>query len=101
MRRFLVALAFAAAFVSVGCSSDPSAPDTVAEVRSLITADLTPAIAEKRIGKPDAVEGSGLLIYRYNLQEGAILRLSFPGYLPIVAASITYRNGTQENLTIN
>ena len=102
MRRIAITVTLAVTLLlAAACSKDPVALDSVSEVRALVTADLTPSIAETRLGKPDAVEGSGLLIYRYNLKEGAILRLSFPGYQTIISATITYRNGTQETLRLN
>ena len=70
-------------------SSDPAtvpASRTVASMVPKLTRSLTPAGAESTFGKPDDIEGSGLLIYVYRAEAGRRVFLSFPGYQPIIAA---------------
>ena len=93
VRRIIVLLAS-----SVACAGDLTFPDTVDEIRAQINADLTPALAESRLGKPDAIEGSGLLIYRYDLKNDVTLRLGFPGYRPLMYAKLIHKDGQVEDL---
>jgi hypothetical protein len=109
MRRFVSALGLAlAAVASAACgNSSTSATEakvaagrTLASVEPLITKDLTPELARRRIGVPDAEPGSGLIIYVYRVDGGRKVWLSFPGFQPIIAAGLEEANGTRRELTI-
>lgn len=109
MKRLMYALGLAltAATAACGSSSAPSPEDqaitgdrTLAELEPLITKDLTPELARTRIGVPDAEPGSGLIIYKYNLNAGRTLWLSFPGFRPIINARVVEANGESRDLTI-
>ena len=54
----------------------------------LLTRDLTPSLARRRLGAPDVETGSGLMIYGYRLDGGRTLWLGFPGERPILYAQL-------------
>lgn len=58
-------------------------PRTLEHFKKTLDKTFTPAKAEAVFGKPDAVVGSGLRIFKYNLTDGSIIYLGFPGNDPI------------------
>ena len=44
-------------------------------------------------GEPDAISGSGLLIYQYKLADGVTLWLGFPGSEPLAYAQLESSTG--------
>jgi len=53
-----------------------------------ITKELTPELAVSKFGKPDKELGSGFIIYVYLLSDGHELILRFPGFRPILSATV-------------
>ncbi len=53
----------------------------------------------EKIGEPDAPEGSGVIMFRYNLSDGAYLILNFgsPGK-ELIKATIIYANSKCEEI---
>jgi len=106
MRRFVFALGLALTTAACGNSSTSSteakvaAERTLARIEPLITKDLTPELARTRIGVPDEEPGSGLIIYKYRVDGGRTVWLSFPGFQPIIAAALEEANGARRELTI-
>jgi hypothetical protein len=109
MRRIVFALGLAlTAAASTACGhSSSSAPDgqmvdgrTLARLEPLITKDLTPELARARIGVPDEEPGSGLIIFKYRVDGGRTVWLSFPGFAPIISARLEEADGTSRTLTI-
>ena len=89
MRRLLSVLPLLALLAA--CSPDPVAlPDlpTLEAMRPALTRGLTPQEAERTFGAPDRIEGSGLLIYVYDIEQGFTVHLGFPGYAPITYAKL-------------
>ena len=75
----------------LACSPDPVAlPDlpTLEAMRPALARSLTPQDAERVFGAPDRIEGSGLLIYVYEIEQGFTVHLGFPGYAPITYAKL-------------
>lgn len=88
-------------------TSDPPPPSgerprarTLASMSKDITRDLTPALARERFGAPDVETGSGLIIYKYAVEDGDTLALGFPGYAPITYAQRLGANGTRVQLPL-
>jgi hypothetical protein len=106
MRRIVFALGLALTTAGCGRSSTSAteanlaAERTLASVEPLITKDLTPDLARKRIGVPDEEPGSGLIIYKYRVDGGRAVWLSFPGFEPIIAARLENADGTMRDLTV-
>ena len=72
----------------------------VVEARTLdsmlasITKSLTPPLAEQIFGPPNKREGSGLVIFVYDVEDGRKVNLGFPGpTAPISYASLQEKNG--------
>jgi len=105
MKRLVFALCLvltAATTNACGHTAPAAAPDgrTLAKVEPLITRDLTPALALARLGAPDEQTGSGLIILKYRVDAGRTVWLSFPGFAPIIAASVEDQNGTRRALIL-
>ena len=73
---------------------------TVASMLPKLTRSLTPAIAEATFGKPNEITGSGLLIYVYDVEAGKRVFLSFPGFAPIMSASVRESTGASQALPL-
>ena len=89
MRRLLSVLPLLALLTA--CNPDPVAlPDlpTLEAMRPALTRSLTPQEAERTFGAPSRIEGSGLLIYVYEIEQGFTVHLAFPGYAPILNAQL-------------
>jgi hypothetical protein len=108
MRRIVFALGLVlTAAATTACGHSSSAPEeqklsgrTLARIEPLITRDLTPELARARIGVPDEEPGSGLIIYKYRVDAGRTVWLSFPGFAPIISARLEEADGTGRTLTI-
>ena len=105
MRRTVLALclSFAAAAAACNDSSQPAEPGperTIETFEPYLTRDLTPALSNTRFGAPDEITGSGLIIYKYRLDAGRTLWLSFPGFAPIISARLESRDGKFSEVTI-
>jgi hypothetical protein len=105
MLRIIRSIAFFAALSLVVASCNGSQgvtgnPSNVTEFRTLasmlpyITKSLTPALTEERFGLPNQAQGSGVIIFVYNVEDGKKVSLGFPGYAPISFAKLQDRNGT-------
>jgi hypothetical protein len=77
-----------------------SSTRTLSSISPQLTRTLTPALAMERLGAPDVVTGSGLIIYKYRLEGGDTLSLGFPGYAPIVYAQVFRADGTRADLPL-
>jgi len=100
---FALAIGTIAPIAACNDTSDPAAapaPRTVASMVPRITRSLTPAAAEERFGKPDEITGSGLLIYVYRVEEGKKIHLGFPGFAPIIYATVVDASGGSQALTL-
>jgi hypothetical protein len=62
--------------------------------------DLTATTAVAQWGEPDEVTGSGLLIYKYRLNDGLVLVLAFPGGGPISYARLESPDGATVDLDL-
>jgi hypothetical protein len=93
-----VAVLFASVLVSScredrGSAAGPHAERTLESILPKLSAKLTPADAERTLGRPDSTAGSGLIIYLYRIDEGRELWLGFPGFAPIAYAKVRDPNG--------
>lgn len=97
----------------VGCTGDGPEPvlatgvsvqkyvgRTLAVFQAKLNKSLTPALAEKRFGKPDSIVGSGLLIYVYKLDDGCELMLGFSGFQPLLYAKVKSADGSVTDLPL-
>ena len=114
VRQREFALCVLAAFVAAGCariSPEPPAKTgnqavrrpqgrTLAELESKLDKTLTPIAAKARLGKPDKITGSGLLIYVYVLGDGREVWMGFPGYAPIMYAKVKAKDGSVMDLKL-
>jgi hypothetical protein len=75
-------------------------PRTLETLRPLLTRDLTPETARRRLGEPDEVLGSGLLIFRYRVEGGRSVLLGFPGDAPLLYAKLDDGHGTITGLPL-
>jgi hypothetical protein len=104
MRRILLALCLLLTSASThACSRGPttSSPERqLSAIEPMLTRDLTPASARAKLGAPDEVTGSGLIIYKYRVDGGRTLWLGFPGEAPISYARLESRDGTFADLTL-
>jgi len=75
-------------------------PRTLEFFKTKLDKTLTPAKAEIVFGKADRNIGSGLIIYEYDLDDGSKVRLSFPGFAPIVTARHVAKDGKTEELPL-
>jgi len=66
---------------------------SLADILEGLQGELTQEAAVALWGKPDAVTGSGLLIYQYQLDDGVSLWLGFPGDGPLVYAQLHTPSG--------
>lgn len=103
MRRVLLLGVMLSAGAAAGCEGegglDP-APRTLSAMAPRLTTALTPAAAERAFGAPDEVGGSGLLIYKYRVDDGRRVWLAFPGYARIQYASLEDRDGNLSRLPL-
>jgi len=112
MRLTKVLFLLAGSALSIGCAccssfgGDQSAPETGSSARDLATFEarlastLTPQSAELLFGKPDRVEGSGLIIYVYRLDDGQEIWMGFPGFEPILYAKLRAPDGQMRDLAL-
>lgn len=107
MRRAVFALSLmVTAAVSSACSRGPTSSTSAREERPLatfepyLTRQLTPSAARAQFGAPDAVAGSGLLIYKYGVDGGRTLWLGFPGFAPITYAKLEAPDGSMTDLAL-
>ena len=104
MRRILFALWLGVAGASGdACNRSPTSSRSersLSAFQPYLTRTLTPAGARSRFGRPDEVTGSGLLIYKYGLDRGAMLWLGFPGEAAIIYARLESKDGTFSNLPL-
>lgn len=96
----LALLLLAAACAPGGSASDPRPPRTLEQVRAVLAKDLTPAAARARLGEPDEILGSGLLILRYRIDGGRSVLLGFPGEAPLLYARVDDGRGTLTDLPL-
>jgi hypothetical protein len=89
--RFLLLLV--CLLVSCSHGRGPAPGRTLEAVRARLSPDLTPALAAERLGPPDEVTGSGLLIYVYRVEHGRSVYLFFPGFEPIRRAAVREPSG--------
>lgn len=75
-------------------------PRTLETLGPLLTRDLTPETARRRLGEPDEVLGSGLLIFRYRVEGGRSVLLGFPGDAPLLYAKLDDGHGTATDLPL-
>ena len=71
--------------ILTACGPDPVAPPdlpTLEAMRPALTRSPTPGEADRAFGAPDRIEGSGLLIYAYDSEQGYTVHFAFPGYTP-------------------
>ena len=104
MRRILFALCLSVAAVSSqACSRTPTSSRDerpLSAFQPYLTRTLTPTAARTRFGSPDEVTGSGLIIYKYLVDDGRTLWLGFPGEAAIVYARLENKDGTFTDLTL-
>ena len=104
MRRILFALSLAVAGTSVAACN--RGPTTAVQERQLsaiepnLTRDLTPTSARAKLGAPDEITGSGLIIYKYRVDGGRTLWLGFPGEAAISYARLESKDGSFSDLTL-
>ena len=65
-----------------------------------LSRSLTPQSAEKVFGKPDRIEGSGLIIYVYLLDDGQEIWIGFPGYDSVLYAKLKTPDGQMRDLEL-
>lgn len=92
-------LALPAVLLAAACS-EPIGP-RIDEILPNLSRCLTPASAERVLGPPDEVAGSGLLLYGYRLRDGGSVWLSFPGQEPIVGAVLEGPDGARSELPLH
>jgi hypothetical protein len=100
MRRILFALCLV---VTTACNRGPMTSVQERQLSSIepsLTRDLTPTSARARLGAPDEVTGSGLIIYKYRVDGGRTVWLAFPGEAPISYAKLENRDGTVTDLAL-
>lgn len=80
----------------------PSAPElpTLEAMRPHLTARLTPEEAERVLGTPDEITGSGLRIYVYRIEHRHRVLLGFPGSAPLVYAKLQAPDGQFTDLPL-
>ena len=104
MRRALpvavVSMLFGAAACDSGSAGAPAPARTFDAFAPLLTRDLTPSLARRRLGAPDVETGSGLIIYGYTLDDGRTLWLGFPGERPILYAQLEESEGSRRVLPL-
>jgi hypothetical protein len=106
MTRVLFALCLVlAAASSQACNGSKPAPTSPSDrplsaFQPYLTRTLTPEIAKARFGAPDAIVGSGLLIYQYRIAGERTLWLAFPGFAPIIYARIQTKDGAVTDLPL-
>jgi hypothetical protein len=104
MRRILFALCLVLTPAwTHACASGPTTSSQerrLSAIEPMLTRDLTPASARAKLGAPDEVTGSGLVIYKYRVDGGRTLWLGFPGEAPISYAKVESRDGTFADLTL-
>jgi hypothetical protein len=61
---------------------------------------MTPAKAVAAFGEPDRQLGSELIIYEYDLDDGAKVRLDFPGFDKILYAKHIKNGGKTEDIPV-
>ena len=91
---------FAAPACGPGSAGAPAPARTYEAFTPLLTRDLTPSVARRRLGAPDVETGSGLMIYGYRLDSGRTLWLGFPGERPILYAQLEDADGSRRVLPL-
>jgi predicted methyltransferase len=61
---------------------------------------LTPVKAIAAFGEPDRKLGSGLMIYEYDLDDGSVVRLGFPGFEKLLYAKHIKKGGASEDIPV-
>lgn len=104
MRRILFVLCLVVTSASTGaCNRGPMTSVQERQLSSIepkLTRDLTPTSARAKLGAPDEVTGSGLIIYKYRVDGGRTVWLAFPGEAPISYAKLEARDGTVTELAL-
>lgn len=96
----LVSLLLGAAACDADEQGAPAPARTFDAFAPLLTRDLTPSLARRRLGAPDVETGSGLMIYGYRLDDGRTLWLGFPGERPILYAQLEETEGSRRVLPL-
>lgn len=96
----LLCLTLLASACASGGAADMPRARTLESVTPVLAKTLTPADARRRLGEPDEVLGSGLLILRYRLENGTSLLLGFPGEAPIMYAKVDDGRGNMRDLPL-
>ena len=71
---------------------------TLDHFQKTLDKSFTPEKTVASFGEPDRRLGSGLIIFEYDLDDGAKMRLGFPGFAPIMYAH--YVQGSGESVVI-
>ena len=104
MRRILFALCLVLAPGSTqACSRGPTTSVRERQLSAIepqLTRDLTPTSARTKLGPPDEVTGSGLIIYKYRVDGGRTVWLGFPGEAAIAYARLESKDGSFTDLTL-
>jgi SAM-dependent methyltransferase len=73
---------------------------TLEEFQSKLDKAMTPAKAVTAFGEPDRKKGSGLILYEYDLDDGSMVRLGFPGLDKLLYARHIKKGGDSEDLPV-